>query len=219
MRTLKIAALLGAVLATSLLAASSATAKELVLSTQGAGPISSGEFTFTSTSGSFTFSEPGEELCPINPVERLKWKVVLEKTGKGYTGSVLEDPVQCQLSPGALVSLNPQPLPPMPWSIKLTAGGKGLVKGIGQKLGLKASFPAGEECAYGTGKEAMSFNVGTEGHPVPLEPGDPSPVVLKGMKKENGPGCPLRLIKNGFMYAVQFSGSPSGEEPVLAVKQ
>jgi hypothetical protein len=189
-----------------LLSTASASAKELILYTEGGGTVASGTLNATSTSGSFTFDEPGENPCgTVFPFEFLKWKITINKDGNGYTGSVVqEDPVTCGLPGGGVVTIEPDP---HPWSIKLGPSGKGKVKSTMGKMQLVAMFPDEKRCVYGGGTETLSFQVGGPGsHPVPLEPGDPVPVIYKLRPKESSPGCFVKLIKNGYMYAVQFAG-------------
>jgi hypothetical protein len=217
MRGLRIAgACLAVVLTMGLLMAASASAKQLVLSTESGGVVSSGTLSATSTSGSFAFDE--SEECGTKVLgEFLKWKVSIIKEGSGYAGGLTQEALQCQLAGGGIVQIEPDP---HPWSIKLTKGGTGKVKGTMGKMQLTAVFPDGKECVYGSGTEKLTFPI-VEGplHPIPLEPGDPSKVVFKLRKMLSGPGCFAKLVKNGFMYAVQFVGGPAGEEPVLVVKQ
>jgi hypothetical protein len=193
-----------------LLSTASASAKELILYTNNGGVVDNGTLSWTSTAGSVTFDEPGENPCgTVPPFEFLKWKVTVNKEGNSYIGSVTQsEPLTCSL-PGGVVTIEPDP---HPWSVKLSPNGKGKIKATMGKMELVATFPDERTCVYGAGKEALSFQIGTGGRPQPLEPGDPVPVIFKLRRNESSPGCFMKMIKNGYMYAVQFVGPE--EEPL-----
>jgi hypothetical protein len=206
MRTLRIAvAWLAAALALSGVAAASASAKPLVLRTAKQGALTSADMTWTSTTASFTF---GEELCPPNPLEKLKWKVNVTQEGSKYSGQALDQSaLQCTLK-GGTVTVAPDP---HPWSAKLAGNGKATIKSVG-KIGLLATLPGGAHCTYGSSKMILTFPVAGPLHPVPLEPGDPG-TTFRLVKTGASPSCPL-LAKEAVTFNASVTG-PNGEEPVL----
>ncbi len=199
-----------AALALAASATASASAKELILYTEHGGTLNSGTLNWTSTAGSFTFGDPGEEPCgTVPPFERLKWKVTVDKEGSGYVGGIVQEGALTCSTPSGVITIEPDP---HPWSLRLTPNGKGKIKAPTGKMQLTAVFPDEKTCVYGAGAEKLSFTIGESGHPTPLEPGDPAPVIYKLRKKESSPGCFMKMIKNGYMYAVQFVGPE--EEPL-----
>ena len=211
---------LGAIIALAISAsavtAATASAKELVLSTEGAGVLTNGTMEWTSNnSSSFSFDEEG--ICPENPLYKLKWKVNFLKEGGVYNGQISQvSQLNCTLSGGGVVSIDPVP---SPWSIQLSGNGKATIKpipGAGpSKIEFTAVFPDGRSCTYGISKIGLTFVVGPL-HPVPLEPGDPASLKLKLIKPGSSNACSAHMGWTGFMYAVQYDG-PDNSEPVLVV--
>ena len=127
MQRLKVAGVcLLAALVVSVLGASSASAKGLLLTTPNQGVFNGGNLTWTSTNAGFTFAgDEGEEMCgSTGPVI---WKLKVQQEGSQYLGQVENaNQFQCALPSGGAVSIEPTPVP---WSVKLTADGKAPVQG------------------------------------------------------------------------------------------
>ncbi len=205
-RTTLIASML-AVTASAGLAAASAQAKTLVLSTPGHGPYSSLEGTLTSTAGSLSFDE---QECGTRWPDILKLKFKIDEFGGGFTGSASElDAFGCSLPSGEGVTVEPDP---HPWLIKLTPSGKAQISGNGQKVMLLARI-GDEECTYGAGKINMRFVVAGPLHPVPLEPGDPAAVKYRLVKGISGAACPSKAAETLMFDAT--AGDPANEEQVF----
>lgn len=192
-------------------AAGSAQAKGLVLTTAGQGTLTQTAMTWSSASAGFTFGDE-EAICPKNPLEKLKWKVTVDQDGSRYLGQVVEESaIACALPSGAQVTIEPDP---HPWSVKLTGAGEAPIRGIGGKVQLLADFSSGgRQCTFQTGKLSLLFEVAGPLRPIPLEPGDPQPIGYSLVRSLSGAGCPTSATET-LSFDASAPG-PNGEETVL----
>jgi hypothetical protein len=189
-----------------------AGAARLTLTTARQGALASAAMTWTSANSSLTFGDE-EATCPVNPLQRLKWKVTVDQEGSKYVGQVLgESALECALPSGAPLTIEPDP---HPWSVKLTGAGKSPIKGIGQKPQLIVNLAESDQtCTFQTGKLSFVFAVAGPLHPIPLEPGDPQPLAFKLDRAISSVGCPMTATEK-LSFDAAVTGPNGEEEPVL----